>query len=245
MKMKTGLYFLFAIILAQSCATYQKTPVALSEAYDRGKVKVIDKAGTHKYDNIVNKEEVYYGVKTEEVRSGYFVEKKDKIDTLSTTSFYLTKRAIYRVWLSLNNQSTKLEGVLYDVKDSTILISTSLELADYNTKNIKPTEIPVRSIEKIKIRRRNNIGRNAGLGAVGGLLAGGLLGLIGSGTDEPGGIISFSKGETILITGAIFAVPMGIIGAIVGSSKQKIIINGNIEDYNKIKYQLKEYSINK
>ena len=65
MKSQTTLYLLILLILFQSCVTYQKVPILLSEAHGRGKVKVISKSGeikifknkihTDTYKNLTNK----------------------------------------------------------------------------------------------------------------------------------------------------------------------------------------------
>jgi hypothetical protein len=41
-KKQTQLYWLILLILSQSCVVFQKVPVPLSEADDRGKVLIID-----------------------------------------------------------------------------------------------------------------------------------------------------------------------------------------------------------
>ena len=55
---------LLAIILLQSCAVYNKRPVLINEAYDKGKVKVIFNSGeSFKYNFISWKDNNYFGVK--------------------------------------------------------------------------------------------------------------------------------------------------------------------------------------
>ena len=62
---------LLATMLLQSCVVYQKTPISLSESYDKGNVKVITKTDKKlKFNKIIQKDSLYYG----------FNRKKQKID---------------------------------------------------------------------------------------------------------------------------------------------------------------------
>jgi hypothetical protein len=62
MSKKSAVFVLLAVMLQQSCVVYQKTPVALEDAYDRGRVKVIFTDGSKlKIKNLkLEADEVYY-----------------------------------------------------------------------------------------------------------------------------------------------------------------------------------------
>ena len=159
------------LMLAQSCVVYQPTTVPLNYAKDKGKVKVIDAKGTHKYNNITLVEGDYYGMKSKETHPGYFTKYKEKIDPAEATSIYLTKRVAYKIWIYLNNENSIVKGILYEARDSSIVItaSTNIELN-------RIIEIPISEIVKIKIRRKNGIGRSAGLAGLAGFSFGALIG---------------------------------------------------------------------
>ena len=54
---------LIILLFMQSCVVYQKTPVQLNEAHNKGKVKVVTVVGEIlKFKNIVQKDSMYYGV---------------------------------------------------------------------------------------------------------------------------------------------------------------------------------------
>ena len=56
---------LIALLLLQTCVVYQKTPVAISEAHDRGKVMVITNADEKlMFKKIIQKDSIYYGLTT-------------------------------------------------------------------------------------------------------------------------------------------------------------------------------------
>ena len=238
MKKRTIAYLLTVLILSQSCAVYQKTSVPLESAVDKGKVKVIGDKKTRKYDNIILKGAMYYGVSSIETHPGNIIEINQPIDTTTTSEIYLTKNLVYRVWVRQNNRTKNFKGVLYDVKDSTIVVASLLKLEDYKTQPFKTNEFSIKDIEKIKVRRVNKIGRSAGIGAGIGAVGGFTLSLVAF---QEGSL--FSREAEALIVASLLGGLMGIIGALVGTIKHKIIIDGSMENYNKNKYQLKRYSI--
>jgi len=159
------------------------------------------------------------------------------------------KHRIYRAWLSLNSTPFKTKGVLYEVGDSSIIISSALVMKDYSAGSFQMAGFHINNIESIRIRRKNNIGKGILIGAMAGMAAGGLIGLI-SGDDPPcpqGSFVCFrfTAGEKALIAGIPLAACGVGVGAAIGSIKVRIPINGNIDNYNKSKSRLKEYSLKK
>ena len=156
---------------------------------------------------------------------------------------------IYRTWVSLNREPFKIKGVLYEIKDSSILVSSSVVIQDYSTNRFKIVKLNINNIETIKTRRKNSIGKGVLIGAVSGFVVGGLIGLI-DGDDPPCPTDSwfcmrFTAEEKALMAGVPLAVGGAVIGALIGSIKVKIPINGSINNYNRNKNKLKKYSINK
>jgi len=45
----------------------------------------------------------------------------------------IQKNKIYRTWIELNREPFKTKGALYELKDSSILVSNSLVIQDYST----------------------------------------------------------------------------------------------------------------
>jgi len=163
----------------------------------------------------------------------------------------IQKIKIYRTWVSLNSEPFKIKGVLYEIKDSSILVSSSVVIHDYSTDRFEMVELHINNIETIKNRRNNNIGKGVLIGAITGFAVGGLIGLI-SGDDPPctAGLAcifypSLSAEEKALMAGVPLAVGGAGIGALIGSIKVKIPINGSINSYNRNKNKLGEYPIKK
>lgn len=66
MKKRIIYYLLFLLIVFQNCFAYQKTPVSIDKAGNRGKMKIALKGGEEiRFDIINQKESVYYGVNKE------------------------------------------------------------------------------------------------------------------------------------------------------------------------------------
>ena len=100
----------------------------------------------------------------------------------------------------------------------------------------------VSTIDKIKLRRKNKIGKSTGIGAAAGLVLGIATGYA-DGDDEPG-FMSFSAEEKAT-GGAILFLPLGAgIGAGIGAIKHTIHINGNLQNYIEQKNDLLKFTMN-
>jgi hypothetical protein len=163
---------------------------------------------------------------------------------------------IYKTWITLYSVSrdygtgtlrlkdytpNELEGVLYEINDSSISVSNSLLREDYSTGKFKISKINFNNIDVVKTRMKNNVVRVALFGALTGFVAGGLAGLISG--DDPPGFLSFTAGEKALLYGLGFGVGGAGIGALEGLVKIKIPINGSLENFNRNKIRLKRYTI--
>ena len=81
MKMQAIPYLLIILMLFQSCVAYHKSSIPISDAQDRGKVKVVTKRGTnYEFKNIEYKDDAYYGNTKDDIVL---------IDTASISAIYL------------------------------------------------------------------------------------------------------------------------------------------------------------
>jgi len=161
----------------------------------------------------------------------------------------IQKKKVYRTWISLNRESFKTKGFLYEIKDSSVLVSSSVVIQDYSTDRFSAFKLQINDIETIKIRGKNSIGNGVLIGAITGFIVGGLIGFI-SGNDPPcpqGSWICFrfTAGEKALLAGIPLSIGGAGIGALIGSVKIKIPISGSIDNYNKNKNTLTKYSLRK
>ncbi len=162
--------------------------------------------------------------------------------SLTATGLYAqdasTRPKIYRTWIYLNSGFV-INGSLYQVNDSSIVVSSSFRVQDYLDNRYEIFELPINNIETIKIRRNKSVGTGLWLGAISGFTIGFV---VGHSTAENS---FFSGSEVGFILGTPGAVAGAVLGAIVGSLKTNISIDGSIDTFNKNKERLKKYSIRK
>jgi hypothetical protein len=149
------------------------------------------------------------------------------------------KKVIYKTRISLNNGQKIMEGVLYEVNDSSVLVSNSLLKKDYSTGKFNVTKISFNNIDLVKIHRENSIRTGTLIGAVTGFAVGGLIGLF-LGDDSPG---FFSARDKALLFGFPMAIGGTALGGLVGSIRIRIPINGSMDKFNGNKSRLKKYTI--
>ena len=150
---------------------------------------------------------------------------------------------IYKTWVSLNNDPKILKGVLYEIKDSSILVSNSIIKEDYKTGKFELLKIDYQNIDIVKTRVNNSLGLGILKGAVAGFAIGALIGIL-SGDDNPDEIYFPSTAERkAVVGGIILSLIGGNIGAMVGNIRVKIPINGNIGNFNRNRIRLKKYTI--
>jgi hypothetical protein len=140
----------------------------------------------------------------------------------------------------LSDPSFKCKGALYEVKDSSISIS-SRRMQDYNSGKVESLSFPVEDLKVIHTRKYGNGRKGAWIGAVSGFAAGALLGLVA--WDDtmlgPAGTVAFYAS-----CGTLFGTPIGfIVGKRAGHKKTRI--NGSMDEFNLNKDKLKDYAIKK
>jgi hypothetical protein len=153
----------------------------------------------------------------------------------------VTRNMIYKTTVRiLSDPSFTCYGALYEVNDSSILIS-SRRLKDYNSGNVETLRFPVGDLKLIHTRKTGNGGKGAWIGAVSGVALGTLYGVLS------GGNAVLTRGEATVVGAAfgfVVGVPTGfIVGRIAGH--KRIPINGSMDEFNLNKEKLKGYSIKK
>ncbi len=107
---------LLATILLQSCVAYQKTSVSLNEAYDRGKVEVINNVGkSTRFTNIILKDSIYYGINS----ANRFVE--EPLDSLNISAIYLQdiKESRINTWIGVSLSVILIGLIIWGVSTMT------------------------------------------------------------------------------------------------------------------------------
>jgi len=78
----------------------------------------------------------------------------------------------YRTWVSFNGGQSEQTGVLFEVKDSSILISNSFKKRDYFNENFTTVDIPINNISIIKTRKKGSFRNRILIGAAAGAIIG-------------------------------------------------------------------------
>jgi len=146
--------------------------------------------------------------------------------------------------ITLYNGSENMPGALFLLKDSSILVSSSLIKEDYINGNYEVAELYIDDINLISTDRQGGALHGALLGAVVGAAAGVVAARIVEGpppyseyTLGPGSEFAYA------FLGSAGAVAGAVTGAIIGSIKIKIPINGSMGNYNRKKKKLGRHTV--
>lgn len=142
----------------------------------------------------------------------------------------------YKVWITLADKPYEVNGTLYELRDSTLLVSHYKTFSEFIVDDSPTIELHINNIDLIETRKRNRIGMGILIGAVSGFTVGGLIGLTRAGDAEQ------TTGQKALIGGASLAIPGALVGLLVGSVKVVIPIEGNILKYKDQRLKLQKYS---
>jgi hypothetical protein len=157
------------------------------------------------------------------------------------------KIRISKIWIS-GNLRYDIEGVLYSLTDSSVLVSRSLVALDYKTNSFRTNEILVKNIETIKVRKKNSIAIGAVSGFVSGLVLGIIIGYVQGDDPEyssPFQSLSRTAGQKAFIWGIPLSLAGAGIGAGIGSIRVNFPIHGKVENFRTHKNTLNNYSIKK
>lgn len=139
------------------------------------------------------------------------------------------KSITHKVWVTLSDNSEVKGTLLQATEEGFVLVKEDLS----------KMEIVPQGVKTLKIRKTGSVGRGAWMGAVGGLLAGSLVGYA-SGDDAPG-LLSWTAEEKAF-AGAFVAAPTGtLLGMAIASGKETITVNGDVNLYKANLTQLKNY----
>jgi hypothetical protein len=153
----------------------------------------------------------------------------------------VTRKRIHKTTVRiLSDPSFICYGVLYEVNDSSILIS-SRRLKHYNSDKVETLKFPVGDLKLIHTRKTGNGGKGAWIGAASGVALGTLFGVLS------GGNAVLNRGDAMVV-GAVFGFVVGVptgftVGRIAGHKKTQI--NGSMDKFNLIKDELTDYAIQK
>jgi hypothetical protein len=138
----------------------------------------------------------------------------------------------------INDSSLRLNGALYQVNDSSIMISHSTKVKDYKRGDFIVSDVDIIDIQIIKTLSRTKVRNGVFIGAASGFATGCLIGLL---SDD-----SFFDNAEAVLAGGLAVMPIGVFaGAMIGSFSIKIPINGSMDSFSRNKAKLKKYALKK
>jgi len=142
------------------------------------------------------------------------------------------KKTLYTVNIQLKADNQLIRGgAFYEVKDSSILVSPGKLNEKYLMDNPVLKEFHFTDIETIRTGKKNRVLKGLGYGAITGIAAGVIIGLI-EGNDNEDKMFSSTAGEKAYMAGVMFGLAGGAIGTFAGlSATVKIPVNGNFETF--------------
>jgi hypothetical protein len=144
----------------------------------------------------------------------------------------------YDTWIKIKNDPITLRGVLYEIKDSSIIIANPALKKGQLTGAFDVTSIPISNIDLLKTRKAGSIRKRILIGSLAGFSAGAIYPYISAETGKMGLITatySIAGGATL----AIFGVG---VGALAGSVKDRIPLRNSYENLDKYRSWLEKYS---
>lgn len=159
-----------------------------------------------------------------------------------------TKRVNPQFWVSvysnpgLDSSTKKIVCKLYEVKDSSVVISKTSKLSDYYTGKFEVVQFNFNQIKSISYRNRNNIFIGMLAGGLSGLLVGALIGQ-GEEDDDPSEILPLTAEEKAtgdIILGTAIGIGVGSLASFINVS---IPIKGRYKNYANSKTLLEKKSI--
>jgi hypothetical protein len=157
-------------------------------------------------------------------------------ENISAQEISIRKPRLYDSWTTFRDHSARLKGLLYEIKDSTVIYADTKDRLDIQAGRFRQTEIPASNIDFLKVRRAGSIKRGA---QIGGSILGISFLIIGIAEKESFGEFASLIIPEMTILGAAFGAG---IGGAVGSFKDIIQIQGSLDNFNSNRSRLQQYS---
>ncbi|MEI6140557.1 MAG: hypothetical protein WCP85_14915 [Mariniphaga sp.] len=139
------------------------------------------------------------------------------------------KPRVYQAWIKLHNNDNPVQGLFYQVSDSSIFLTGKMDTSVIHEYNF-------RNIDLLKLRRTKSVKRGLITGSVIGLGAGVISSLNWVGE------YGFMSGAIAVYVGFGFGMVGAGVGALSGTIKDRIPIKGNFGNFEKYRGSLKDYS---
>jgi len=153
-------------------------------------------------------------------------------------------RKTYSTWIYPVEKSRIKQGALFEVKDSSLLISEKYKKKNFENGKFNVIKVNASSIDIIKLRKKGNVGIGALTGGAAGIVCSIITGLIINSNyyaaegDPEGGQEFITTLTSIMLVGIGTGIGIGI-----GSHKKNILINGRQIQFDDNRSKLTTYSL--
>lgn len=158
------------------------------------------------------------------------------------------KPKLYRSWIyKMEGKPYRVNGVLYQFKDSTIVLSSSYKAKKYLNDDFFTIQLAIKNVKEIEYRKKNNVIKGALIGLASGFFVGGIIGYAQG--NRPASSYPLwmdrTQGQNMAGFGIAFGMLGAGIGALFGTNTIRIPINGNQKKYEENLDRLNQVAIKK
>ena len=146
---------------------------------------------------------------------------------------------IFKTRISLQGNGRKITGVIYDISLSSVMVARTTKKKDLCMGSFDLTTVNAYDISEIRIGKKFIKWENAGMGCLGGLIAGGACGFTNA-------LYHTYNFNDILSTTFTCSIVGAALGALLGAflpARIKISINGDLRHFAQHSEDLRKYSI--
>ena len=149
----------------------------------------------------------------------------------------------YSTWVIPLERGPALKGFLYEVKDSSVVISYSAKKSDYVTGIFNSDEIWSQDIKAIHLRKKGAQGTAILVGGIAGALVGLLVGIAAKSPEGPDQLEEdYNTGAMIVFPLLFTGVGVGI-GAMIGGIKKQFPVRGSQAQFRMSRMEMEDRSI--
>lgn len=151
-------------------------------------------------------------------------------------------KKMYHIWIIPIEKGRVKQGILFEVKDSSLIISNSWVKENYYKGNFNISEVNAKKIKKLKIRKTGALGTGLLIGGVSGAIVGIIIGAL----QHTGGGNKYDRsaqdGASIMLP--ILFTGIGLsIGGTIGGIKMNIPVKGSYTQFDRYTDKLNDYSL--
>ncbi len=141
-------------------------------------------------------------------------------------------KKLYKAWITFSGSEKRKTGALYEVCDSSLLLSSSLAKKDYfDPSRYEQIRVNVKNIDVIRVRRKNATGRMILYGGVTGAVLGAVIGLTSKNSARNENVNASIKIASVTFGAVFFGACGAVIGAVFSPIRKAFRVHGSQEAF--------------